>query len=118
MLWEDITSLVDKRFEVDILNKEFGLIKTKWDYRLDGKKVKDYRTRVTLKISQKRKKIEIKAEEERPDESYWDKTKKVYMKATQLDKIFGEGDDDDWVQGCDTVILETVRRDLQRILGN
>jgi hypothetical protein len=31
LLWEDITSLVSKRFEMEMVTKESGYIRTKWE---------------------------------------------------------------------------------------
>jgi uncharacterized lipoprotein len=94
LLWEDATSLIAKRFEIEMVTRESGYIRTKWDYRFatDGQTVTNYRTRVTLKISEKRRNIEVKSEAEKLDDKYW-------------------------IQGCDTRVLETMKQDLQGISG-
>jgi len=92
LLWEDVTSLVSKRFEIEMVTKESGYIRTKWDYRFatDGRTSQSYRTRVTLKINEKRKNIEVRSEAE---------------------KLKGSS----WIQGCDTRVLETMKQDLKGI---
>jgi len=92
LLWEDATSIITKRFEIEIATKESGYIRTKWDYRFatDGKTVENYRTKITLKINERRKSIEVRSEAEK----------------LQVDS---------WIQGCDTKVLETMKQDLKGV---
>jgi hypothetical protein len=92
LLWEDVTSLVSKRFEIEMVTKESGYVRTKWDYRFatDGKTVENYRTRVTLKINERRKNIEVRSEAEKLESG-------------------------SWFQGCDTRVLETMKQDLKGV---
>ena len=92
LLWEDVTSLVAKRFEIEMVTKESGYIRTKWDYRFatDGKNAEDYRTRVTLKVNERRQNIEVRSEAEMLEGNYW-------------------------IHGCDTRVLETMKQDLKGI---
>ena len=94
LLWEDATSIISRRFEIEMVTKESGYIRTKWDNRFatDGKTVEGYRTRVTLKINERRKNIEVRSEAEKLEDS-------------------------DWIQGCDTRVLETMKQDLKGISG-
>jgi len=94
LLYEDVVSLVSKRFEIEMLTKESGYIRTKWDYRFatDGEVSNTYRTRITIKLSPQRNRIEVKSEAE---------------------KLRGKS----WIQGCDTRLLETMKQDLQGISG-
>jgi len=95
LLWEDVTSIISRKFEMEMVTKESGYIRTKWnyDFATDGKRVEDYRTRVTLKINERRKNIEVNSEAEK-------------FKAN-----------DDWFRGCDTRVLETMKQDLKGISG-
>jgi hypothetical protein len=94
LLYEDVVSIVVRRFEIEMLTKESGYIRTKWDNRFatDGVSSNSYRTRITIKLSEQRKKIEVKSEAERLEV-------------------------DNWVQGCDTRVLETMKQDLQGLSG-
>lgn len=92
LLWEDVTSIVSKRFEMEMAARESGYIRTKWDYRFatNGKTVDNYRTRVTLKLNERRKVIEVKSEAEKLKGKYW-------------------------ISGCDTRLQETMKEDLRGI---
>jgi len=94
LLWEDVTSLVSKRFQLEMATKESGYIRTKWSYTIatDGVTRQDYRARVTLKINEKRKNIEINSQAEKLEGGFW-------------------------LQGCDTRVLETMKQDLHGISG-
>jgi len=97
MLYDDVVSLISKKYEIEMLSKESGYIRTKWTNRTVTAtgvvQVTDYyRTKVTIKLSPQRSKIEVNSEAER--------------------LINGN-----WVIGCDTKLLETMKQDLRGLSG-
>jgi hypothetical protein len=94
IVWDDLTSLVGRQFEFDMLQKESGYIRTKWNYTwaTDGARSETYRTRLMLKVSDIRQKIEIQSEAEKMQGNVW-------------------------VSGCDTKLLTTMKRDIQGMFG-
>jgi uncharacterized lipoprotein len=94
LLWDDVVSLVYKRFEIEVIQKESGYIRTAWNKSIatDGVSSESYRARVTLRIASARRIIEVKSEAE---------------------KMI----DGNWVSGCDTKVLETMKQDLRGFSG-
>jgi hypothetical protein len=94
LLYDDIVSRISRSYEIDMISKETGYIRTKWNNRnvTNGQVTNSYRTKVTMKLSPQRSKIEVNAEAE---------------------KLEDEG----WVQGCDTQLLENLKQDLRGLSG-
>ena len=94
--FDDVLSIVTRNFEIDMISPEAGYIRTKWNTTYvkmsDGVVRKDYRVRVTLKISKERMKIDINSEAER---------------------LIG----DYWMKGYDTKLLETMKQDIAGVVG-
>jgi uncharacterized lipoprotein len=95
LAWDDVSSVITKRFEIEMISKESGYIRTKWKYNwtTNGHESKEYRVRVTIKMSEQRKKIDINAEAEK--------------------LIRGV-----WVKGSDTQLLETTKKDIAGLVGS
>jgi len=93
LLWDDVVSLVYKRFEIEVIQKESGYIRTAWNKSTTtGAKEESERTRVTLRIAQARRIIEVKTEAEKT-----------------VDGVLQNG--------CDTKVLETMKGDLRGLSG-
>ena len=96
LAFDDVLSIVTRNFEIDMISPEAGYMRTKWNTTylrmLDGTVRKDYRVRVTIKMSRERMKIDINAEAERKVGDYW-------------------------VAGYDTRLLETMRQDIAGVVG-
>ena len=90
--WASVVDLLVKRFDIDVLSKENGYIRTAWLYTWTGELRKDYRVRATIKFSQDRSKIEVKSE---------------------ANYYTGK----DWMIGSDTTLLETLKADITRTVG-
>lgn len=92
--WDDVTSVLIRKFEPEMLNKETGYIRTKWNYRwtTNGKATKAYRVRLTLKMSESKKQIEMNAEAQ---------------------KLKGKT----WLIGYDTELLEVMKKDIAGVVG-
>jgi len=85
--WASIVDLLVKKFDIEVLSKENGYVRTAWLYTWTGEMRKDYRVRATIKFSQDRSKIEIKSEAN-----------------------YHTGKD--WIIGSDTALLETLKADI------
>jgi len=90
--WASVVDLLVKKFDLEVLSKENGYIRTAWLYTWTGILREDYRVRVTAKFSQDRSKVEIKSEA-----NY--KTR------------------DGWIIGSDTALLRTLKQDIMGLIG-
>ena len=90
--WASLVDVIVKRFDVEVMSKEDGYVRTGWLYSWTGKVLEDYRVRVTAKFSPDRTKVEIKSEAE----------------------YGGAGN---WVSGYDTRLLETLKEDFLSQMG-
>jgi len=74
LAYDEVLTILTKKFELDMISKESGYIKTKWQYTWAGKwgnkPQKDYRVRITVRLSSERKRIDIHAEEEKLNGKY------------------------------------------------
>ena len=96
LAFDEVSSILTKKFEMDMISKEAGYLrtswKTNWVSRVGQRPQKDYRVRVTIKMSETRKKIDINAEAEKRKGHYW-------------------------VSGYDAQLLETIRKDIAGSVG-
>lgn len=90
--WEITVDSLVKRFDLEVLSKENGYLRTNWLYTWTGKLNERYRVRVTAKFSPEQKKVELKSEAE----------------------YGGAGK---WVMGYDTRLLETIKSDIMGSIG-
>jgi ribosomal protein S17E len=90
--WACLVDALVKRFDVEVMSKEDGYVRTGWMYSWTGKVLEDYRVRVTAKFSPDRTKVEIKSEAE-------------------------YGGANNWVIGYDTRLLETLKADIVSAMG-
>ena len=90
--WDTIVDIMVKRFDLEILSKDDGYLRTGWLYTWTGKVMENYRVRVTLKFSPDHTKVEVKSEAE----------------------FGGQGA---WVTGYDTRLLETLKSDIMGSIG-
>ncbi len=95
LAWDDVSSIVVRKFEPEMMSRETGYIRTKWNYTWTrrGSRTKYYRVRVTIKMSEERKKIDINAQ-------------------AQKKNVFGK-----WVNGYDTELLTTMKNDIAGVVG-
>lgn len=90
--WAAVVDTLVRRFDLEVLSKEDGYMRTNWLYSWTGKVMENYRVRVTVKFSPDRTKCEIKSEAE----------------------FGGPGN---WVMGYDTRLLETIKTDVMGTIG-
>jgi hypothetical protein len=78
-----------------MIQPEVGYIRTRWNFTWNdkGTTLEAYRVRIVCNFNPSRTQLIIKAEAE-------------YL------------DDDKWVQGFDTRAIETLRNDLNNVVGN
>ena len=48
--WDSVVDIMVKRFDLEILSKDDGYIRTGWLYTWTGKLMENYRVRVTIKF--------------------------------------------------------------------
>jgi len=90
--WTTVVDALVKRFDLEVLSKEDGYIRTGWLYTWTGKLTENYRVRVTAKFSPDRSKVEVKSEAE-------------------------YGGPGRWISGYDTRLLETLKTDIMGSIG-
>ncbi len=90
--WDALIGLLVRHFDMEVLSKEDGYLRTTWYYRWTGKLTEDYRVRVIAKFNTDRTACEIKAEAE-------------------------YGGPGDWVMGTDTRLLQEVQGAMLGTIG-
>lgn len=90
--WNAIADLLIRRFDMEVLSKDNGYMRTTWLFSWTGQLREDYRVRVTVKFSPDHKKVDVKSEA-----NYQSK--------------------DGWVIGSDTALLQTLKTDLMGTVG-
>ena len=97
LAFDDVVSVLSRNFEIEVLSAETGYIRTKWNttYRKmsDGSYNRDYRVRVTIKMSRKRMRVDISTEAE-----------------LLRNKV--------WIVGNDTQLLTTLKQDIAGVVGS
>jgi len=90
--WAAVVDTLVKKFDMEVLSKENGYIRTTWLYTWTGRVMEDYRVRVTAKFSPDKQKCEIKSEAE-------------------------YGGPGRWVMGYDSRLLSTIKTDVMGTIG-
>lgn len=90
--WSAVVDLLVRKFDLEVLSKENGYLRTTWLYSWTGELREDYRVRVTIKFSFDQSKVEIKSE-------------------ANYQRTSG------WVIGSDTALLQTLKTDIMGTIG-
>ena len=90
--WNSTVDLLSRRFDLEVISKDNGYIRTNWLYTWTGVMSEDYRVRVTVKFSPDHKKLEVKSE-------------------AQFHTLTG------WVLGTDEALLQTLKTDIMGSVG-
>lgn len=92
--WEEAVDLLAKKFELEMISKDGGYVRTSWNYNWwkPGEQTPNYRVRTILKFAPDHKRVDLKTE------------------AQYLYK-------NDWVNGTDTRLLKTLRTDIMGVVG-
>ena len=90
--WEALVDMLVKRFDIEVISRPDGYIRTGWLYTWTGKVQENYRVRVTAKFSPDHNTVGVKSEAE-------------------------YGGPGHWVMGYDTRLLETIKTDAMGTIG-
>jgi len=90
--WIAVSDTLIKRFDLEILQKQDGYMRTNWLYTWTGEVDESYRVRVTVKYAPDKKYVEVKSEAE-------------------------YGGPGDWVMGYDSRLLATLKTDIMGKIG-
>jgi len=96
-VWDAVVDLLARRFDIEILSKADGYIRTGWLYTWTGKPSDTYKVRAVIKFSPDRSMVEVKSE------AWWHK-----------EGWFGRRS---WVLGTDDLLATTLRTDLMGQIG-
>ncbi len=90
-----VLDLITDKYEMDLISKDGGYIRTAWSFMRNakGKKIKNMRVRVTAKFNHDRSQLQVRTEVQ--------KLKK----------------DDQWIDGEDINLSRQIRDDIQGVLG-
>jgi hypothetical protein len=87
-----VVDILAKQFDIEVVSREDGYVRTSWLYTWTGKRLDNYRVRITVKFSPDHKVVDIKSDAE----------------------YGGEGN---WQAGTDTRLLETIKGDVMGSVG-
>lgn len=92
--WQEVTDVLAKKFELEMISKDGGYLRTSWIYTWwkVGERTENYRVRAIVKFSPDGRKVDIKTEAN-------------YLRGKQ------------WLVGSDTRLLETVKTDIMGVVG-
>ncbi len=92
--WQKAVDIVAKRFELEIISKDGGYVRSAWIHTWwkQGELTEKYRVRVIIKFAADHEVVEVKSEAH-------------YLKG------------DNWVVGTDTRLLQTVKTDIMGVIG-
>ena len=92
--WQRIADTIAKNYDMEVIDRDSGYIRTGWMYTLSGKVTDNYRTRVITNIPLENDRVEMKTD------AHW----------------FNPWSEQ-WVVGYDTALLNQVYTDLQGRVG-
>jgi hypothetical protein len=90
--WNAIVDLLSRRFDLEVISKDNGYLRTNWLYTWTGTMSEDYRVRVTVKFAPNHSKVEVKSEAH-----------------------FNTGGG--WVLGTDEALIQTLKTDIMGSVG-
>jgi hypothetical protein len=96
--WKSIVDLIAKSFDIEVISKEDGYIRTGWLYSWTGDLTESYKVRAIIKFSPKREKVEIKSEANYYSSGFMG---------------VGKG----WEMGTDERLITTLRTDIMGKVG-
>lgn len=96
--WNSIVDLLSRRFDIEVISKDDGYIRTGWLYSWTGKLQDNYRVRGIIKFTPEKKKVEVKSEAH------------YYSRG-----FLGIGSE--WVLGMDELLTTTLRTDIMGKVG-
>ncbi|MCB5259162.1 MAG: hypothetical protein LHW48_01615 [Candidatus Cloacimonetes bacterium] len=92
-VWNTIVDIIAKSFQIQLLSKDSGYLRTSWSYSwATGKTSQKYRVRLVVKINYAKNIVDIRSEAN-------------YL----INNV--------WVEGTDTRLLQTVKRDMSGLIS-
>ena len=94
--WEEIVDLLARRFDIEMVEKDSGYLRTSWNYTWwqSGVRTENYRVRAMAKFTPEKDALAIKAEAH-----YY------------LDRASS------WLTGADSLLLDTLKTDIMGTVG-
>ena len=96
--WGAVVDLIAKRFDIEIMSKEDGYLRTGWSHSWTGEVKENYKVRAIIKFSPSGESLEIKSEAQFLDPS-----------------VVGMGGG--WQMGTDEVLIHSLRTDIVGRVG-
>jgi hypothetical protein len=96
--WKSVVDLIAKKFDIEILSKEDGYIRTGWLYSWTGNLTQNYKVRNLIKFNPDKRVVEVKSEAQFYDGGYF-------------------GISAGWVMGTDELLSTTLRSDIMGRVG-
>lgn len=90
--WDRVVDIMARHYNIEVLAKEDGYIRTGWNHYSTGKLLQRYRVRITVKFHETHDQVTLKTEAQ-------------YSTQTG------------WTMGYDKTVLDEVHQDLQAQLG-
>ena len=90
--WDRVVDYLIKRYDMELLSRPDGYLRTHWLYTWTGEFDKNYRVKVAVKFAPDRKALEIKTEAE-------------------------SGGEGNWTPGYDTRLRDTIGNDLTTLVS-
>ena len=94
MAWQQVVDVVARRFDIEIVEKESGYLRSSWIYTWwqSGKHTEEYRVRALIKFTPEKDAVAIKT-----DAHYLERS--------------------GWITGADTLLLNTLKSDIMGVVG-
>lgn len=96
--WTSVVDLIAKRFDIEIMSKEDGYLRTAWSHSWTGEVKENYKVRAIIKFSPSGQNLEVKTEAQYRDRG-----------------VAGVGSG--WQMGTDEVLNHNLRTDIMGSVG-
>lgn len=92
--WQQIVDVLARRFDIEIVEKESGYLRSSWIYTWwqSGRHTEEYRVRALIKFTPEKDAVAIKTD------------------AHYLERA-------GWITGADTLLLDTLKSDIMGVVG-
>ena len=102
--WQMLVDRIRKSYDIEIVDKDSGYLRTGWIHTSTGSVRSDYKTRITIKFTPDRTKLELTAD------SMFHKEKRGAVSG-RLIRDYG------WLPGTDAQLVNDVYGDVSALLG-
>lgn len=102
--WQTLIDRIRKSYDIEIVDKDSGYLRTGWIHTSTGSSRSDYRTRITVKFSTDKKNLEIKTD------AMFHKEQRGALSG-RLIRDYG------WIPGTDPQLMSDVYGDISALLG-